>query len=50
MPVFKWSELKQSRRPYPTGTEGKPHSHPDEQIQVALKGKVRASSAEKITS
>ena len=26
---------------YPAGTEGKPHSHPNEQIQVALKGKVR---------
>ncbi len=25
---------------YPAGTEGKPHSHPNEQIQVALKGKV----------
>jgi len=27
---------------YPAGTEGKPHSHPNEQIQVALKGKVSA--------
>jgi quercetin dioxygenase-like cupin family protein len=26
---------------YPTGTEGKPHSHPNEQIQVALAGTVR---------
>lgn len=26
---------------YPAGTEGKPHSHPNEQIQVALKGKAR---------
>ena len=26
---------------YPAGTEAKPHSHPNEQIQVALKGKVR---------
>lgn len=26
---------------YPAGTEGKPHSHPNEQIQVALKGKSR---------
>jgi quercetin dioxygenase-like cupin family protein len=26
---------------YPAGTEGKPHSHPNEQIQVALKGRVR---------
>ncbi len=25
---------------YPAGTEAKPHSHPNEQIQVALKGKV----------
>jgi quercetin dioxygenase-like cupin family protein len=26
---------------YPAGTEGKPHSHPNEQIQVALNGRVR---------
>lgn len=26
---------------YPAGTEGKPHAHPNEQIQVALQGKVR---------
>jgi quercetin dioxygenase-like cupin family protein len=26
---------------YPAGTEGKPHTHPNEQIQVALQGKVR---------
>lgn len=26
---------------YPAGTEGKPHAHPNEQIQVALKGKSR---------
>jgi quercetin dioxygenase-like cupin family protein len=26
---------------YPAGTEAKPHSHPNEQIQVALKGSVR---------
>jgi len=26
---------------YPAGTEGKPHSHPNEQIQVALRGRVR---------
>lgn len=26
----------------PAGTEGKPHSHPNEQIQVVLKGKARA--------
>lgn len=26
---------------YPAGTEGKPHSHPNEQIQVALEGKAR---------
>lgn len=26
---------------YPAGTEGEPHSHPNEQIQVALKGKAR---------
>ncbi len=26
----------------PTGTEGKPHSHPNEQIQVVLTGKARA--------
>lgn len=26
---------------YPAGTEAKPHSHPNEQIQVALKGKAR---------
>jgi quercetin dioxygenase-like cupin family protein len=25
---------------YPAGTEAKPHSHPNEQIQVALKGRV----------
>jgi quercetin dioxygenase-like cupin family protein len=25
---------------YPAGTEAKPHSHPNEQIQIALKGKV----------
>ena len=25
---------------YPAGTEAKPHSHPNEQIQVALRGKV----------
>ena len=27
---------------FPAGTEGKPHSHPNEQIQVVLKGKARA--------
>lgn len=27
---------------YPAGTEAKPHSHPNEQIQVCLEGKVRA--------
>lgn len=27
---------------YPAGTEGKPHSHPNEQIQVTLEGKVRS--------
>lgn len=27
---------------FPGGTEGKPHSHPNEQIQVVLKGKARA--------
>jgi quercetin dioxygenase-like cupin family protein len=27
---------------YPAGTEGKPHAHPNEQIQVALKGRSRA--------
>jgi quercetin dioxygenase-like cupin family protein len=26
---------------YPAGTEAKPHSHPNEQIQVGLKGKVK---------
>lgn len=26
---------------YPAGTEGKPHAHPNEQIQVALEGRVR---------
>ena len=26
---------------YPAGTEGKPHAHPNEQIQVALKGRSR---------
>jgi quercetin dioxygenase-like cupin family protein len=26
---------------YPAGTEGKPHAHPNEQIQVVLAGKVR---------
>ena len=26
---------------YPAGTEGKPHSHPNEQIQVVLEGKAR---------
>jgi quercetin dioxygenase-like cupin family protein len=26
----------------PAGTEGKPHSHPNEQIQVVLRGKARA--------
>jgi len=26
---------------YPAGTEGKPHAHPNEQIQVALQGKVQ---------
>jgi len=26
----------------PAGTEGKPHSHPNEQIQVVIKGKARA--------
>ena len=27
---------------FPAGTEGKPHSHPNEQIQVVLKGKAKA--------
>ncbi len=27
---------------FPAGTEGKPHSHPNEQIQVVLKGRAKA--------
>ena len=40
-PVITGERIEVAFMFYPAGTEGKPHSHPNEQIQVALKGKVR---------
>ncbi len=35
---------------YPAGTEAKPHSHPNEQIQVPLKGKVKGLAGADVVS
>jgi quercetin dioxygenase-like cupin family protein len=35
---------------YPAGTEAKPHSHPNEQIQVPLKGKIRGLAGADVVS
>ncbi len=41
-PTLTGARLEVSLMLLPTGTEGKPHSHPNEQIQVVVKGKARA--------
>jgi quercetin dioxygenase-like cupin family protein len=39
-PVLTGERIEVAFMFYPGGTEAKPHSHPNEQIQVGLKGKV----------
>jgi quercetin dioxygenase-like cupin family protein len=41
-PTLTGARLEVSRMLLPTATEGKPHKHPNEQIQVVLQGKARA--------
>ncbi len=41
-PTLTGARLEVSLMLLPTGTEGKPHRHPNEQIQVVVKGKARA--------
>jgi quercetin dioxygenase-like cupin family protein len=41
-PVISGERIEVARMFYPPGTEAKRHTHPNEQIQVALGGKVRA--------
>jgi quercetin dioxygenase-like cupin family protein len=38
-PTITGDRLEVALMCYPAGTEGKPHAHPNEQIQVALRGK-----------
>jgi quercetin dioxygenase-like cupin family protein len=40
-PVVTGDQIEVAFMFYPGGTEAKPHSHPNEQIQVGLKGKVK---------
>lgn len=41
-PTLTGARIEVSLMLLPTGTEGKPHSHPNEQIQVVVRGKARA--------
>lgn len=41
-PTLTGERIEVSLMSMPAGTEGKPHSHPNEQIQVVLRGKARA--------
>lgn len=40
-PTITGERIEVAYMTYPAGTEGKPHIHPNEQIQVPLKGRVR---------
>jgi quercetin dioxygenase-like cupin family protein len=40
-PTITGERIEVAYMTYPAGTEGKPHVHPNEQIQVPLKGRVR---------
>jgi quercetin dioxygenase-like cupin family protein len=41
-PTITGDQIEVARFFFPAGTEGKPHTHPNEQIQVVLSGKARA--------
>ncbi len=40
-PTIRGERIEVAFRKYPPGQMGKPHSHPNEQMQLALKGKVK---------
>jgi quercetin dioxygenase-like cupin family protein len=44
-PVISGQRIEVAYMFYPAGTDAKPHSHPNEQIQVALQGRVRGMIA-----
>ncbi len=47
-PTIRGERIEVAFMSYPAGPEGKTHSHPNEQIQVALKGKVKGRLAGEI--
>ena len=40
-PTIRGERIEVALMNYPTGPEGKPHVHPNEQVQIILKGKVK---------
>lgn len=42
-PTITGEQIEVARFFFPAGTEGKPHAHPNEQIQVVLQGKAKAA-------
>lgn len=40
-PSIKGETIEVALMTYPAGTEAKPHAHPNEQIQIVMKGKAR---------
>ena len=44
-PTIRGKKIEMGIFSYPAGTEGKPHAHPNEQIQMVVKGKARYTVA-----
>jgi len=49
-PTITGERIEVSFMEFPAGTEAKPHSHPNEQIQVPLKGKIRGLAGAEVVS